>query len=480
MIKSNLWSEVQNKDRGILFLLASACIAVFTLVLMNVSSGLLGGFTSAIAIVIGALLFLIVLGLRQYELAVTMIVAVHIYVDWFLGKEIVGVVLATGLLVLLFLVRSPRYLWTSPRTLWLWGLFLVLTIPPTLRGSQGTYELAYYYPNTIFGALMMFWLGMLIASSKMRLKILFQVLAGLGALLALHTIIQTTTGIVIFNTSVFNAYLAKEANFGLANSTLSRAGSFFENPDWNGTFFAVMLFLPASLFAESSSLLQKFLYFIEILLMTVALLYTYSIGAWLGTLFGVIAFVLFVGRNRYRILMPILMLVIGGILVIVFPTQLNALYQHGLNPTEVSLRSGAWQTAINVIKAFPLTGVGIGLTNYLQYAEPYRVPAQYIPLAHPHDAYLEWGAMAGLPVLIVFLALLLSAVWQAWRNWLRVDRDTRCLVGGGIAAVVALSANSVSINGWTLPPLATIAWLILGAISSSLLLKKQNSAMEPA
>ena len=51
MIKSNLWSEVQNKDRSIAFLLASACIAAFTLVLMNVSSGLIGGFTSAIAII---------------------------------------------------------------------------------------------------------------------------------------------------------------------------------------------------------------------------------------------------------------------------------------------------------------------------------------------------------------------------------------------------------------------------------------------
>jgi len=73
----------------------------------------------------------------------------------------------------------------------------------------------------------------------------------------------------------------------------------------------------------------------------------------------------------------------------------------------------------------------------------------------------------------VFLALLLFALWQAWRNWIQVDKDTRCLLGGGIATIVALSVNSVSINGWTLPPLAAIGWLVLGAISSFMIIRKQ-------
>lgn len=472
MIKSNLWSEVQNKDRSIVFLLASACIAVFALVLMNASSGLLGGFTSAIAIVIGALLFLIVLALRQYELAVTMIVGAHIYVDWYLGFGIVGSTIAVGFLLFLFIVRAPQ---TTPRTLWLWGLYLVLAIFPVIRGSQSRYDLAYYYPNIILGALVMFWLGMLIARDRVHLKILFQILGALGALLAVHTIIQATTGIVVFGSSRFDAYLAQVSNFGLANSDLSRTGSLFANPDWNGTFFAIMFFLPFGLFAENPSIPKKAFYFIEMLLIVIALLYTYSVGAWIGAVAGVITFIFFVGRNHYRILIPMLMVIIGGILLILFPVQVSALFQHASNPAEVTLRSGAWQTAINIIKAFPLTGIGLGLTNYLIHAEPYRVLAQHIPLAHPHDAYLELGAMAGLPVLTVFLALLLSAVWQAWRNWLLLEPDTRCLLGGGIAAIVALSVNSVSINGWTLPPLATIGWLLLGAISSPLLIRQAIS-----
>ncbi len=126
-----------------------------------------------------------------------------------------------------------------------------------------------------------------------------------------------------------------------------------------------------------------------------------------------------------------------------------------------------------MIKAFPLTGVGLGYQAYLLRADPYRVAAQFVPLSHPHNSYLEWGAMAGLPVLIVFMALLLFNLWLALRNWTSMDVYTRPLLGAGIAAVIALSINSVSINGWTLPPLAAVGWLILGIISSPLLVKNR-------
>lgn len=427
----------------------------------------------ALIVVLGVLIMTSIIILRQDELAIVAVIAVQLIVDWYLGLHFVSQVIALVLLSIFFLIRSPRYPWVVPPTLWLWVLFLILPIPAVIQGARGLFDLAFYYPNIFFGALVMFWLGMLIAKNRTHLRTLFWVLAVFGALLALHTIIQATTGIIVFDTSRFDVYLAGVSNFGLANSNVNRAGSFFENPDWNGTFFAMMLFLPLGLFTEAASFLQKFLYFTEMLLISIALLFTYSIGAWIGALGGMVAFILFAGRSYFRILVPVLMVIIGVILVMVFPAQVNFQFQHLSNPGEFSLRFGAWKTAINVIRAFPITGIGLGFTNYSQRTQPYADPAQYISLAHPHNSYLELGAMAGLPVLIVFLALLLFALWQAWRNWLQVDRSFRCLLGGGLATIVALSVNSVSINGWTLPPLAVIGWLVLGSISSPLITGKE-------
>jgi O-antigen ligase len=426
----------------------------------------------ALIVVLGALIMIPFIILRQDELAIVAVIAVQLLVDWYLGLHFVSQLIALVLLSIFFLIRSPQYPWIEPPALWLWVLFLILPIPAVIQGARGLYDLAFYYPNIFFGALVMFWLGMLIARDRTHMRTLFWVLAVFGALLAMHTIIQATTGIIVFDTPRFDVYLAGVSNFGLANSNVNRAGSFFENPDWNGTFFAMMLFLPLALFTEDASLPRKFLYFTEMLLMSIALLFTYSIGAWIGALGGMFAFILFAGRSFYRILVPILMVIVGVILVMVFPVQVNFQFQHLSNPGEFSLRFGAWKTALNVIRAFPITGIGLGFTNYSQRTVPYADPAQYISLAHPHNSYLELGAMAGLPVLIVFLALLLLALWQAWRNWLQVNRGFRCLLGGGIATIVALTVNSGSINGWTLPPLAAIGWLILGAIASPLITRK--------
>ena len=180
MIKSNEWSRKisSDKDKRMTSLLASAFVPLIMILLAVLLGSVLGTLdTSTAAFIVGALLLILVLALRQYELAVAMIVVAHIYIDWFLGREIVGTTVAVGLLFLLFIVRSPQYPWVNPSALWLWGLFLVITIPPTIQGAQGSsYNLAFYYPNTIFGALVMLWLGLLVARDKIHLRTLFQVL----------------------------------------------------------------------------------------------------------------------------------------------------------------------------------------------------------------------------------------------------------------------------------------------------------------
>ena len=230
-----------------------------------------------------------------------------------------------------------------------------------------------------------------------------------------------------------------------------------------------MLSITLGLFVNSLSLPGKVFYLIEIGLILLALVFTFSTGTLIGASVGVAFFIIFVGRTRYRVLLLAIILISAVIIIEAFPTQIRAFLQHSSNPQELMLRTGAWETAIRVINAFPITGIGLGLNNYLLKAEAYRVPAQYVPLVHPHDSYLEWAAMAGLPVLLIFLSILLFALWLTLRNWMAADVRTRSLLGAGIASAIALSTNSISINGWTLPPLSALGWLIL-ACSSPLLM----------
>ena len=451
----------------------SALFAIIAITVELLVGGMLGRLSPyALGAVIGSMMMILITILRKDVLSAGFVVLIHIYVDWYLGLLLAAQLITLLLLVVFFLARSPEHPWVEPRALWLWFLFLFLGIYPAIQGATRLYDTGFYYPNIVAGALLTFWLGTVIAKDVLSVRRFFQILAILAALLAIHTIIQALTGKVVFGSPRFDAYIASRGDYTLVTGLdIHRVGSFFEDPNWNGTFFATVLFLPLGLFMESSSVWGKVLHLAEVLLILPALLFTYSGGAWVGVLGGLIVFFILLGRARDRVLLSSL---VGlGVLLgaVFFPLQINLQLQHGTNPAELSLRMGAWQTGLNVIQAFPLTGVGFGFDVYLQRAEPYRVAAQYLQLSHPHNSYIEIGAKAGLPVLAVFIGLVAFALWQALRNRALLNIETRLLLSAGIAAVVALSVNSFSINAWTLPPLAAAGWIILGVISSPLLRK---------
>lgn len=432
--------------------------------------GLYGGLGVTGMIVLAAVLWV-----RQNELAAILVIAVSLCVDWYLSLHLVAITIAIVLLLNFWFTRSAQHPWIELPVWWLWVLFLVLSIYPAVQGALTLYDAASYYPNDVLGALLMFWLGTLLARDIHCVRRFFALFAGFSTLIALHTSIQGITGTIVFASPHYDALFLANSSYQVAGTDTHRAGSFFVDPNWNGTFLATALFLPLGLFAEGSTFAKKTLYLAATFILLLALLFTYSNGAILSMAFGLLPFLGLVGQLRYRVLLPLL---VGGAMTVafvLFPSQLASLALHASNPSELSLRLGAWKTALQVISAFPLTGVGLGYEAYLERANPYRVPEQFVPLSHPHNSYLEWGAKAGIPVLAVFLALLLYALWLAWRNWALGNAHTRSLLGGGITAILTLSINSWSINGWTLPVLSLVGWLLLGVISSPLLRKSLHS-----
>lgn len=474
-MKSSVWAWYASISSKRETLSLSSLYPLAAIMIALLLGGALGVFGPYIGLaILGSMVMAIIITLRQDELAATIVIAVHLYLDWYLFLHLVGLLLVIVLLLIFFFHRSAQRPWIKPRILWLWVFYLLITIEPALRGILSTYDAATYYPSNILGAFILFWLGAVVARNIASVRRCFNLFAGLAVLLAVHTIIQAITGKTLFGSANADAVISSMSNYQLGASDAHRSGSFFIDPNWNGTFLAMMFFLPLGLFFENSSFLKKALYFAEMALILPALLLTYSNGAWIGIFAGIIAFLALIGRTNYRVMFLLFILVSGGAMVILFPSQIALQLSHAMDPSEISLRVGAWETAIRVIQAFPLTGLGLGYQHYLLSAEPYRVPTQLVPLQHPHNSYLELGAMGGLPVLGIFIALLVFALWLAMRNWILIDVRYRSLIGGGIAAIVALSINSISINGWTQLVTGGIGWLILGVISSPLLAKNRN------
>ncbi len=124
------------------------------------------------------------------------------------------------------------------------------------------------------------------------------------------------------------------------------------------------------------------------------------------------------------------------------------------DPTQSDLRIGAARTAVDVVEAHPVAGLGMGWERYARAAEPYRdVSRQYIPLAHPHNSYLELGAMLGLPALGAFAGLVWTGLGRTRRGALS-GAETAAFAAAAVLLVMSLTVNTV-----TLPFISTLFWV---------------------
>src|SRR5437764_4230076 len=113
------------------------------------------------------------------------------------------------------------------------------------------------------------------------------------------------------------------------------------------------------------------LYFFVTYIILLAMLFIYSNGAWIGVIAGLVVFILFAGRKRSSFLVLSFIFIVAIILITFFPYEISTQLQHASNPTEVTLRLGAWHTALQTIQALPLTGTGLGYLAYQLRTEPF-------------------------------------------------------------------------------------------------------------
>ena len=148
MLKNNalIGSNIQGNQKLKFFSSFFLCTVVVIALLFGIGIGAFG--SSVLIVVIGAMMMIVFIIARQNELAATIIIAVHLYVDWYLGLAFVAQIMTVLLLLVLYFAKSIRYPWEEPRASWLWILFIVLGIFPATHGIDSQ-DSAYYYFNTI-------------------------------------------------------------------------------------------------------------------------------------------------------------------------------------------------------------------------------------------------------------------------------------------------------------------------------------------
>ena len=130
-----------------------------------------------------------------------------------------------------------------------------------------------------------------------------------------------------------------------------------------------------------------------------------------------------------------------------------------------------WMAAVDMVRERPLLGRGMG--GFLLAHPTFRPPeANLYHWAsdrhfdiHPHNEWLDWAVELGLVGLVVYVALLVSALSGAWR-WLdgRRDAPDAWAVAAAMAGVVGLQALGmfgVGLRYWDLAP---FHWALVGVL----------------
>lgn len=198
-------------------------------------------------------------------------------------------------------------------------------------------------------------------------------------------------------------------------------------------------------------------------LMTVALVMSWSRGAWLGFAAALAAVLFALPRRIWHSLA----------LVAFVATLVGAAYATGRLPASITARIASateelfafddvrgvdispenyavverlahWQAALNMARVNPWTGVGFG--NYEAAYENYRLINWKFPLGHAHNYYLNVWAEAGMIGFLAYSCLWATVILLTWRVRRHPNVLARLSAAGLLGTWVYLTVHSLTDN----------------------------------
>jgi len=176
-----------------------------------------------------------------------------------------------------------------------------------------------------------------------------------------------------------------------------------------------------------------------------ALILTQSLAAFLSLTCGIFIYFYLRGnlKKKHIALMISLLLLLSAIFMMRLLTQ----KQHFQPAFSAIMRLNYWKQAVDIIKASPLTGIGIGNFN---------LPAS----RYAHNSYLQIWAEMGLLGLISFLWLVVSGFKISLQNI--KDSPYKIQIAGLIAANAVFLIHNLLDFSFFLPEVSFIWWVIFG------------------
>jgi O-antigen ligase len=178
------------------------------------------------------------------------------------------------------------------------------------------------------------------------------------------------------------------------------------------------------------------------------ILFTYSRSAWVGSVLGVVLVGLADRKSLKRIFLFGTIFAIVAQTVVLFTIDMNLVEVvvnriQELETTTFSSRPYIYASTIQVIKAHPLFGVGLGAFR----AHAPATPLGWVPM-HSHNVYLAYAAEAGIPAAFFFTILVIRLLVMSVRNLRAMGRvpGYGFIALGSCGALLGLVAQTMAVQ----------------------------------
>lgn len=205
----------------------------------------------------------------------------------------------------------------------------------------------------------------------------------------------------------------------------ARAVSTLENPNMLGEYLILIIPIAFANFIGRGEGLRKIEAFFCIGIMGVCLILTWSRGAWLGLIFGIMMFLFMWHRRSLWLLfagiasLPILQSVLPASIVSRFTSIGN------LADSSTSYRMYIWRASVEMIKDNALTGIGIGEGAWDRMYPIYSyLGVEAAP--HSHNLYIQIWLELGFFGILAFVAFIFLLYQAAFTLFSKLsDKGTR-------------------------------------------------------
>lgn len=206
------------------------------------------------------------------------------------------------------------------------------------------------------------------------------------------------------------------------------------------TFSGLLMILNVLLFSQLLfSRRHPFWFYPAFGLVSLALLLSLTRNAWLGFL-AAATILIAMRKVRWVIAVPVVILIVFVGSLLIFPSAVANRMSSVFNPNETSNRDRIQmlQSGWEIIKDYPLTGVGIDMIKnvYPQYRSPDSV---FRNNQHLHNNVVQMAAENGILALIAWLWLIGKVLTDLIR-WKRneMSREEQFMIHGTIGIVISL------------------------------------------